>query len=180
MDDLIVLADESGVPAGTMAKSLVHTANTPLHLAFSIFIFNSLGEILLQQRAWSKVTWPGVWSNTCCGHQVLGENVAVTAKRRLDHEMGIRDVELHTILPDYRYRAERDGIVENEICPVFVGFSDAEPSIEPSEAEAFCWADWRDVADARIDLSPWATEEAALLDGDPQFRHLLARHTYLS
>ena len=72
-DEMLVYVDENGNPLSTEAKSLVHHAETKLHLAFSIFLFNSKGELLLQQRANSKKTWPGVWSNSCCGHVMLHE-----------------------------------------------------------------------------------------------------------
>ncbi len=177
-DEMLVLCDDSGKPISAMPKSLVHSNITPLHLAFSIFIFNSKGEILLQQRAFSKVTWPGVWSNSCCGHQMLHELPIDGAIRRLKYELGISGVELISILPNYRYRAELDGIVENEICPVFVGFSNKEPVINRDEVEATHWQHWSDFLERcrrpNSDISPWAIEEAELLDADREFQRLFA------
>lgn len=175
-DDMLVYVDDSGKPLATEAKQFVHHGDTKLHLAFSIFLFNSKGETLLQQRAFSKKTWPGVWSNSCCGHQMLHEPPIDGAKRRLKYELGISGVELKCVLPDFRYRAEKDGVVENEICPVFVGFADAQIMAEPNEVASVEWRDWRELIDeiesGRSKLSPWANVEAQLLAADVEFVRL--------
>lgn len=177
-DEMLVLCDDHGKPLATKPKADVHSNDTPLHLAFSIFIFNSRGEILLQQRAFSKQTWPGVWSNSCCGHQMLYEQPIDGARRRMKFELGNSGVELTNVLPNYRYRAELDGIVENEICPVFVGFSDKEPQINRDEVEATIWQPWSEFLQRcrqqDSDISPWAVEEAELLDADHEFQRLFA------
>lgn len=180
-DEMLVYVDESGNPLATEAKSLVHHADTKLHLAFSIFLFNSKGELLLQQRAASKKTWPGVWSNSCCGHVMLHEKTIDAARRRLKYELGMTGIEMFEILPDFRYRAEKDGIVENEICPVFVGFSDTKPIPNPDEVGAtkyMAWSEFLIVArDPSGGISPWAREEAELLEADPDFRQKYVSHT---
>lgn len=177
-DDMLVYVDDDGKPLATEAKPLVHHADTKLHLAFSIFLLNSRGELLLQQRALSKKTWPGVWSNSCCGHVMLHERTINAAKRRLKFELGISGVELTAIIPDFRYRAEKEGVVENEICPVFVGFTDKAPRPNPDEVAAVKWNGWSEflalVRDPDGGISPWAREEAELLDEDPEFRRRLA------
>lgn len=180
-DEMIVYVDEYGDPIATEAKSLVHHAETKLHLAFSIFLFNSKGELLLQQRAASKKTWPGVWSNSCCGHVMLHEATIDAARRRLKFELGLSGVDLIEMLPDFRYRAEKDGIVENEICPVFVGFTDAKPVPNPDEVGAtktVAWSDFLALArDPSSGISPWAREEAELLAADSGFRLRLEANT---
>lgn len=180
-DEMLVYVDESGNPLATEAKSLVHHAETKLHLAFSIFLFNSKGELLLQQRAASKKTWPSVWSNSCCGHVMLHEKTVDAARRRLKFELGMSGIELFEMLPDFRYRAEKDGIVENEICPVFVGFSDTKPIPNPDEVGAtkyMAWSEFLIVArDPSGGISPWAREEAELLEADPDFRQKYVSHT---
>jgi len=180
-DEMLVYVDESGNPLATEAKSLVHHADTKLHLAFSIFLFNSKGELLLQQRAASKKTWPGVWSNSCCGHVMLHELTIDAARRRLQYDVGMTGIEMFEILPDFRYRAEKDGIVENEICPVFVGFSDTKPIPNPDEVGAtkyMAWSEFLIVArDPSGGISPWAREEAELLEADPDFRQKYVSHT---
>ncbi|MBL8182337.1 MAG: isopentenyl-diphosphate Delta-isomerase [Blastocatellia bacterium] len=178
LDEMLVLCDDGGTPLTTKPKSQVHSNDTPLHLAFSIFIFNSKGDVLLQRRALSKQTWPGIWSNSCCGHQMLHERPSDGAKRRLKYEIGFSGVELFCILPNYRYRAELDGIVENEICPVFVGFSDREPQMNIDEVEATLWQPWSEFLERcrrpDSDISPWAIEEAELLHSDREFQRLFA------
>ncbi|HMT08814.1 MAG TPA: isopentenyl-diphosphate Delta-isomerase [Pyrinomonadaceae bacterium] len=167
-DEMLVLCDDTGKPISTTPKSEVHTSSTPLHLAFSIFIFNSAGDVLLQQRAFSKQTWPGVWSNSCCGHQMLHERPIDGAKRRLKYELGLTGIKLECVLPDFQYRAELDGIVENEICPVFVGYTDKQPSPNKDEVETYHWQPWGEFIERcrrpDTDISPWAVEEAELLE----------------
>ncbi|MEZ5346773.1 MAG: isopentenyl-diphosphate Delta-isomerase [Pyrinomonadaceae bacterium] len=176
-DDMIVLADESAAPIGTARKLPSHTNDTPLHLAFSVFLINKNGELLLQRRALEKKTWGGVWSNTCCGHQMLHEDVKSAAKRRLKYELGIKGVELEVILPDFRYRAEKDGIVENEICPVLAGTFEGEPKINKREVSETKWIKWEKfLAECNSPdsvFSPWAIEEANLLANNPRFNELL-------
>ena len=166
-DEWIVLVDENNVPFRTAKKLEAHDGDTPLHRAFSAFLFNSSFELLLQQRASTKKTWPGVWSNSCCGHPMLHEKTIDAANRRLKHELNIRGVELIPALPDFRYRAEKDGVVENELCPVFVGFYDGPVTLNPNEVDEVRWIAWEqfleEVNDPANDYSPWAVQEANLL-----------------
>ncbi|MBA3770869.1 MAG: isopentenyl-diphosphate Delta-isomerase, partial [Blastocatellia bacterium] len=183
-DDMVVLVDENNVPIATARKLPTHDADTPLHRAFSVFIFNEVGELLLQQRAGSKKTWPLVWSNSCCGHVMLHEATADAARRRVKFELGMTGIRLKCILPDFRYRAEKDGVVENEICPVFVGFTTGEPTANADEVEATKWLPWETfvIESARVEnvLSPWATVETTLLSKDAEFNRLLDEHTLRS
>jgi isopentenyl-diphosphate delta-isomerase len=166
-DDRIVLVDENNDPIGTAAKLAAHNGDTKLHRAFSVFVFNSKGELLLQQRALSKKTWPGVWSNSCCGHVMMHESTLDAAARRLKFELGLTRVNLTIALPDFRYWAEKDGVVENELCPVLIGFTDAAPAPNPSEVETIRWIDWNEflasLDTAENDFSPWAVKEVRLL-----------------
>ncbi len=177
-DEMVVLVDEENIPVGTAPKLPVHGSNTPLHRAFSVFLFNSRGELLLQRRAIAKKTWGGIWSNSCCGHLMLHENVKAAAKRRLWEELGLTRIELKVILPDYRYRAEKDGIVENEICPVLIGFTDRAPVLNPEEVAEYRWEKWEDFLSSANDpgsqLSPWAIEEANLLEQDEEFKKVFS------
>ena len=173
-DEKIVFVDEDDMPIGTGDKLPSHTGDTKLHRAFSIFLFNSKGEFLLQQRALSKKTWPGIWSNSCCGHVKLHESYQNAAKRRLLQELGLSGVELTLMLPNFRYRAEKDGIVENEICPVFVGFTDKVPVPDPDEVEVVKWVSWSGFAasldDPETQISPWAVLETRELLSLQEFR----------
>jgi isopentenyl-diphosphate delta-isomerase len=175
-DDMIVMVDDDNNPIGTAQRRSAHDDDTKLHRAFSAFIFNKKGELLLQQRALSKKTWPGVWSNSCCGHVMLHESTEAAVRRRLKYELGLNVVELESVLPDFRYRAEKDGVVENEICPVFVGFSDNEPTPNPDEVNDVRWVPWAqfaaDVKDPANGYSPWAMEEVELLLQSAGFRAL--------
>lgn len=177
MDDYVILVDENKKILGTAPKLATHNTNTPLHLAFSIFLFNSKGEVLLQQRSHKKKTWPLIWSHACCGHQKLDEKLDQTAKNRLQFEMGITDAPLSLILPDFRYRCELNGIVENEICPVFVGIASQQPQINPDEVESYQWIAWEKWLE-EIKKRPeyyayWCVKETEELLTSPLFHQFL-------
>jgi isopentenyl-diphosphate delta-isomerase len=179
--EMVVLVDDANRPIGTAPKASVHHAATPLHRAFSCFLLNDRGEVLLQQRARTKVTWPGVWSNSCCGHPGPDEALEAAVRRRLDAELGLGEATLHLALPSYRYRAEHLGVVEHEICPVFVGQTRQTPRLEPTEVLAVQWMPWPAfVAGVAAGddpffagLSPWCKEETLLLVGTDALRALL-------
>ena len=115
--------------SGTADKMAVHHDHTPLHLAFSCYLFNQAGQFLLTRRSESKLTFPGVWTNTCCGHPQPGEPMSGSVRRRLRDELGISAATLTLVLPRFRYQARMDnGVLENELCPVYAGY--AADSIE--------------------------------------------------
>ena len=173
MTELIVLVDEAGTAVGTAPKATVHHADTPLHLAFSSYVFDRQGRFLLTRRALSKQTWPGVWTNSCCGHPMPGESYRQALHRRLDYELGLIADEVVELLPDFRYRAELDGVVENEICPVFGVRVSGEPTLRPTEVEESSWLDWQDVLDGRTPpLSPWCLLQLQALAGHPGIERL--------
>jgi len=159
----VVLVDDAGRAIGTEDKSVVHHAATPLHLAFSTYVFDGRGRLLLTRRALSKKTWPGVWTNSCCGHPLPGEPLENALRRRLSDELGLAAATVELVLPRFRYRAEMsDGVVENELCPVYRVLSDHDPAPDPAEVAAWKWVDWPrgDVQaelEAAVDaeLSPW-------------------------
>jgi isopentenyl-diphosphate delta-isomerase len=164
----VVLLDETGYASGTAAKAAVHHAQTPLHLAFSCYLFNQTGQFLLTRRAESKLTWPGVWTNTCCGHPAPGESVADTVRRRLRQELGIDAAKLALVLPRFRYRARMDnGVIENEICPVYAAYSATPPAPDPAEVGEVRWVDWKEFCAAvlagRQPVSPWCAMQLAEL-----------------
>jgi isopentenyl-diphosphate delta-isomerase len=177
-EDRIVLVDEDDRPIATAPKLATHNSATPLHRAFSVFIFNGRGEILLQQRAFTKKTWPGVWSNSCCGHVMLHETIEHAAARRLKQELGLNCGALEIAVPDFRYRAEKDGVVEHEICPVLIGSCDAQPIPDISEVANVRWMSWDEflvwVEDPESDLSPWAIEEVRRLEQSDVFKKWFA------
>ncbi|MFI5709313.1 isopentenyl-diphosphate Delta-isomerase [Kribbella sp. NPDC051620] len=152
---MVVLVDGDGRAIGTEAKATVHHAATPLHLAFSSYVFDDRGRVLLTQRAFGKRTWPGVWTNSCCGHPLPGESMESAVRRRLADELGLVAESVELVLPEFRYRAVMpDGLVENELCPVFRVTCAGEPVADEAEVAAYEWVEWDDLT-ARADLSPW-------------------------
>lgn len=167
MDNVTLLA-EDGTAVGILPKSEVHTTDTPLHLAFSCYVQDREGRLLVTRRALGKRTWPGVWTNSFCGHPQPGEDMADAVRRRGSDELGIQVTEIRLALPDYRYRAvDASGIVENEICPVHVAVVDEQPSVNPDEVAEWEWVDVDDLLAAVIRtpfaFSPWLAEQLPLL-----------------
>lgn len=160
-EDQVVLLDPDGTPSGTADRAGVHTSTTCLHLAFSCYLFDARGRVLLTRRALTKATWPGVWTNTCCGHPRPGESSRAAVQRRLHEELGVAGTSLRMALPHFSYRAVDDsGIVENEICPVWVGRVEGRLAPDPVEVIATTWVAWIDLVTlARTTpalLSPWS------------------------
>lgn len=177
MEEHVVLVDENNKPLGTAPKSTVHTSKTPLHRGFSVFLFNSKGELLLQQRSSKKKTFPLIWSNSCCGHPGVGESSKKAARRRLKNELGITQTEIYEILPDYRYQAKMNGLVENEFCPVLVGFTSQTPQINQEEIEKIRWVKWeeflQEITHKPENYSSWSVEETQLLQKNQTFKSFL-------
>ncbi|MGY1631683.1 isopentenyl-diphosphate Delta-isomerase [Geodermatophilus sp. SYSU D01186] len=166
--ELIVLVDDDGTAIGTMPKPLVHHGETPLHRAFSAYLFDDAGRLLVTRRAEGKQTFPGMWTNTVCGHPGPGEDDAAAIARRADFELGLRVGELREALPGYRYRAEFRGVVENEVCPVYLGRFTGTPAPDPAEVgdwELLDWAAFRHRQETEGDAwSPWCREQARLIE----------------
>ena len=140
--ETVVLLDNAGNVVGEADKATVHTTDTPLHLAFSCHVFDSAGRVLVTRRALSKLTWPGVWTNSFCGHPAPGESVEDAIARRASAELGIVVSELKLVLPDFRYRAvDASGIVENEICPVYRAVTTDVVAGNPDEVSEWEWVD---------------------------------------
>ena len=166
----VVLLDEAGYASGTADKAAVHHDRTPLHLAFSCYLFNEAGQFLLTRRAESKRTFPGVWTNTCCGHPLPGEALPGSIVRRLRQELGIGPVRLELVLPRFRYQATMNGVMENELCPVYAAYAGPSPfSAEPDPAEVaeIRWVNWEDFCEGarsgRPPVSPWCAMQLAEL-----------------
>lgn len=136
----VLLLDDNLRVCGTEDKALVHTRYTPLHLAFSCYIFNDDGKLLLTRRALGKQAWPGVWTNSVCGHPQEQETMEQAVQRRCRHELGLTVHGLRNVDPGFRYRAtDASGIVENEFCPVFFASTTAQPQPNPDEVMDYCW-----------------------------------------
>lgn len=145
MNDLleeVILVDEIDRPVGTAAKLEAHRQGL-LHRAFSVFIVNPAGDLLLQRRAAAKYHSPGLWSNACCGHPRPGEATAVAAGRRLAEELGftcaLRPVGGFVYRAVVPARAGSPTLVEHEYDRVFVGTWDGEPEPDPAEVSAWRW-----------------------------------------
>lgn len=133
----VVLVDKNGSPIGAMEKLEAHKKGL-LHLAFSVFIFNAKGQLLLQQRALTKYHSAGLWTNTCCSHPRPGENILKAAKRRLVEEMGITS-EL-TLNGFFTYCTHfENGLTEHEYDYVYTGVSDAKPILNKEEVGNYKW-----------------------------------------
>jgi isopentenyl-diphosphate delta-isomerase len=130
-----MLVNTNGQAIGTMDKMAAHRVGM-LHRAFSVFVFNRKGQLLLQQRALDKYHSGGLWTNTCCSHPKLGENTIDAAHRRLKEEMGM-DCELDELFQfSYRHQFE-NGLIENEYDHVFMGISDVLPLPNAAEVAGF-------------------------------------------
>jgi isopentenyl-diphosphate delta-isomerase len=162
----VVLLDDAGTPIGVADKATVHGASTPRHLAFSCYGFDRSGRLLVTRRSRQKRTFPGVLTNTCCGHPAPGEVIEDAVRRRLADELGMTAVDLRLVLPDFSYRASAGGVEENELCPVYVGTLVGEPRPRPDEVESAQWWSWEEFLAAGTggELSPWAQLQAPLLD----------------
>jgi isopentenyl-diphosphate delta-isomerase len=154
--ELVILAADDGSPVGVEDKTTVHSSSTPLHLAFSTYVYDLDGRILVTRRALSKLTWPGVWTNSFCGHPGPGERLEDSVRRRGEYELGLRLDQVELKVPDFRYRAvDASGVVENEICPVFT--ARAASRLRPRADEVMEWQ-WTEpaVITAAVTATPWA------------------------
>lgn len=166
--DLVVLLDEAGRTIGHAPRESVHGTDTPLHLAFSCYLFDQDGRLLLTRRALGKRSWPGVWTNSCCGHPLPGEAPAQAVSRRVADELGVTVRDLRLVLPEFRYQAvDASGVVENELCPVWVGTVDGLLKPDPAEVMEADWVEWVTVVDLAAGapglLSPWCAEQVPQL-----------------
>ena len=172
--DLVDLVDEAGRVIGHAARATVHHGNTPRHRAFSVYLTDDAGRVLLTRRALSKITWPGVWSNSCCGHPRPGESDVAAIHRRVYEELGVEVVNVEAVLPDFGYTAtDPNGLVENESCPVYCA-SIVDAAVlrpDPEEVMDYQWLAWPDLV-ATVErapglLSPWAVAQVqGLTAGD--------------
>jgi isopentenyl-diphosphate Delta-isomerase len=167
--ECVVLCAADGSAAGTAPKSTVHHRDTPLHLAFSCYVFDPARRVLVTRRAYGKQTFPGVRTNSCCGHPSPGESMPIAVLRRLQKELGIVPWGLELILPTFGYRATADdGTVENELCPVYRAMTttDVQVTAHPPEVYEAWWVPWAEFV-AEVDgtdpLSSWCVQQVQQL-----------------
>ena len=143
MEEFVVLVDQDDQKLGLMEKQQAHVAGL-LHRAFSVFVFNSKGELMIQQRAASKYHSPTLWTNTCCSHPRDNETYEQAAHRRLEEEMGF-DCELEYKF-NFIYKAHLENdLIEHELDHVFIGTFDDEPKLNPDEVMAYRWVELDDL-----------------------------------
>lgn len=155
----LILVDGDDRPLGTLSKGECHDGEGVLHRAFSIFLFDREGRLLIQQRGSDKRLWPGYWANSCCSHPRAGEDMAEATMRRMHEELGAR-TRLEFIYK-FQYQALYGDLgAENELCWVYAGRADAD-EIQPNPAEL---DDWRYLAPEQVDalvaddsaeVAPW-------------------------
>jgi isopentenyl-diphosphate delta-isomerase len=149
----LILVDADDRVRGYASKAACHDGQGNLHRAFSLFVFNTEGALLLQQRSPGKRLWPGYWANSCCSHPRRGESLAEATQRRLLQEMGMR-CELRYLFK-FEYQADYHGLgAEHELCSVYVGQTAAPVQANRSEVAA-----WRFVSPTALDAEMVAQPE---------------------
>jgi len=151
MNTHVILVNTIDEQIGLMPKLEAHQKGL-LHRAFSIFIFNQRGQLMMQQRALDKYHSGGLWTNTCCSHPIANESTEETARKRLSEEMGIA-CDLKPVTK-FIYKAELgNGLIEHEYDHVFIGYSNDDPILNKNEANAWKWMDI-DVLKEEINSKP--------------------------
>lgn len=167
--ELLILVDSEDQPVGELDKAACHNGDGKLHRAFSLFILNSKGQILLQKRAKNKRLWGGYWSNSCCSHPRVGESMADAVIRRSEQELGI------TVNAKFVYKFEYsaqfgDMGSEHELCSVYVAQTEDEPTFNTEEISACRWVSPAKLAKALVDnadhYTPWLKLECETLRTD--------------
>tara|TARA_R100000935_G_C2840105_1_gene170463 strand:- start:2288 stop:2812 length:525 start_codon:yes stop_codon:yes gene_type:complete len=146
-EEQVILVNQNDEQIGLMAKMEAHE-KALLHRAFSVFVFNKNGELMLQQRALHKYHTPGLWTNTCCSHQREGETNIAAGKRRLQEEMGFSTDLKESISFIYKAPFE-NGLTEHEYDHILIGEFNDKPNINPDEVAAWKWASLEDI---KIDM----------------------------
>ena len=174
--EYVVLCGSRHERIGYAPKAEIHTDSTPLHLAFSCYLFDQEGNFLVTWRAKHKQTFPGVRTNSCCGHPGPDEIIPEAIERRFTDELGIAVDRIELVLPEFRYEATMDGVRENEVCPVYRATvaQRPEPAPNPDEVHDTVWIPWSDfVAEVEADSTsvlPWCAlqvEQLKALGPDP-------------
>ncbi len=172
-DEALILVDAADRPVGYLDKSGCHDGEGVLHRAFSAFIFNPSGELLVQQRASDKRLWPAYWSNSCCSHPRRGEDIELAVTRRLEQELGFSPDDLNSL--EFLYKFEYvahfgEAGTEHELCSVFVGHTSAAPVVNTAEIKAWAWLGKDQLTEqlaAEPDrFTPWLQLEWAKLSAD--------------
>lgn len=156
--DVLILVNEADEVVGHESKERCHDGQGLLHRAFSVFLFNERGELLLQQRSGEKRLWPLYWSNSCCSHPRQGEAIEAAAARRVTEELGVAAALRYVY--KFQYHAEFGGVgAERELCSVFVGRLDGPVQVDPREIAAVRYVSGaaldREMRERPETLTPW-------------------------
>ncbi|WP_176920964.1 isopentenyl-diphosphate Delta-isomerase [Superficieibacter sp. 1612_C1] len=165
----VILLDAQDRPSGTLEKYAAHTAATPLHLAFSSWLFNAQGQLLVTRRALGKKAWPGVWTNSACGHPQEGETFEQAIARRCRFELGVEIADPTPVHPAFRYcETDPSGIMENEFCPVYAARAVSDINLNPDEVMDYQWVALDEMFNALAAtpwaFSPWMVQQSSFAD----------------
>jgi len=160
--ELLILVDSEDQPIGELDKAACHNDEGTLHRAFSLFVLNSKGQILLQKRAKNKRLWGGYWSNSCCSHPRAGESIADAVLRRSEQELGLAVDAKFVYKFEYSAKFGEAGS-ERELCSVYVAQTSDEPVFNTEEISACRWVSPAKLAKALVDnadhYTPWLKME---------------------
>lgn len=166
VSDFVILVNNAGKKTGIAEKMEAHEKGL-LHRAFSIFIFNDQGEMLLQQRAANKYHFGGLWTNACCSHPRPGEKVLQAAKRRLSEELGIVTKLVLCDAITYSFYDKKSGLTEHEFDYVIIGNYSGTFDLNPAEVSSIKWIS---VTELMVQLAKHPE------DYTPWFKHILQKH----
>ncbi|WP_372378080.1 isopentenyl-diphosphate Delta-isomerase [Vibrio natriegens] len=163
---IVLLNDQKNI-IGYADKNQTHNTETPFHLAFSCYLFNDSGEILLTRRSLNKLAWPGVWTNSFCGHPLPEEKIENAVKRRALEELKADINNIYCIEQNFSYiERDKNGIVENEFCPIYIATLHNELAPIPSEVIDWAWikidAILASVKNTPFIFSPWMVKQLSI------------------
>jgi len=176
----LILVDQEDQTIGFLPKVDCHRGHGRLHRAFSIFLFDQNGRVLLQQRSQQKPLWPLFWSNSCCSHPRKGESIELAAERRLREELGV-STQLNWLYK-FIYQADFEDVgAEHELCHVLIGRFDGDIQVHPDEIAAWRWLTIDQISQELIECAerytPWFKLEwqRLLNDWQPEIQALSGR-----
>lgn len=177
----VVLVDDYNNILGIEEKLAAHNANTKLHRGFSVFLFNTKKEVLLQQRCHTKKTWGGFWSNSFCGHPQINETTQQAIYRHAKFELGLETLQQLHFVSDYRYRFSLGNIVESEICPIYMAVSDDHVVINEQEVSLVKLLTWPQfdlfLKQEAYTFTPWCKEQVKVLECSAVFKNFMHEPT---
>ncbi len=168
----LILVDSQDRELGYLDKAACHDGDGRLHRAFSVFIFNGRGELLMQKRAPDKRLWPMYWSNSCCSHPRRGEAMEIAVRRRVEQELGFGANELQALRFVYKFEYQASfgaSGSEHELCSVYLAHATREPVVNTTEIDEWAWLTPNELS-RRLhsrpqDHTPWLHLEWAELQG---------------